>query len=288
MVKYILHFLKQEHVSSAPDSSLSGTLHRHSDTSKNKCPKLPGQDRIFYPPFTLYTRCTGTQSQEVTDHSTDSVLAGFSGRCYLYWRGTGNRAMPFSPVWILDVAHRDCLLVQAEGSEGLYCDRRKVVHGPGALPWVVIFNVNCHKIWAITSLVSWIYYQHPALAIDLKVVLLYITMMWSELLLIASSNDIAASWAIWLWPDCWCKGRRRSWRLHRVCGPQGRSCCWSHAAGIWEALGFLIPHEPAGLRETFCFPSSPASLPLPGIFLSAFLVVSLQSSYTGLCCLHYW
>ena len=43
-----------------------------------------------------------------------------------------------------------------------------------------------------------IYYQQPALPIDLKVVLLYITMMWShfarlELLLIASFNDIVAS-----------------------------------------------------------------------------------------------
>lgn len=70
MVKYILHFLKQEHISSRPDSSLSDTLHRHSDMSKNECPKLSGLDRIFYPPFTLYTWCTGTQSQEVTDHST--------------------------------------------------------------------------------------------------------------------------------------------------------------------------------------------------------------------------
>lgn len=49
MVKYILHFLKQEHISSRPDSSLSDTLHRHSDMSKNECPKLSGLDRIFYP-----------------------------------------------------------------------------------------------------------------------------------------------------------------------------------------------------------------------------------------------
>ena len=68
----MMHFLKQEHISSRPDPSLSGTLCRHSDMSKNECPKLPGQDRIFYLPFTLYTRCTGTYSQEASDHDAVS------------------------------------------------------------------------------------------------------------------------------------------------------------------------------------------------------------------------
>jgi len=91
-----------------------------------------------------------------------------------------------------------CLLIQAEGTEGLCCDWRKAVHCPSALPWVMILNVNSYELWAITSLVSWIYYQQPALPIDLEVVLLYITMIWShfyrlELLLIASFSDITAS-----------------------------------------------------------------------------------------------
>lgn len=68
------------------------------------------------------------------------------------------------------------------------------MHCPAALPWVVILDVNWYKLGAITFLVSWIYYQQPALPIDLKVVLLYITVMWShfsrlKLLLIASFND---------------------------------------------------------------------------------------------------
>lgn len=97
----------------------------------------------------------------------------------------------------------DCLLIQAEGTEGLYCDRRKAVRCPGVLPWVLVLNVNCYKLSAITSLVSWIYYQQPALPIDLKVVLLCITLMWSrfsrlELLLITSFNNIAASRPSWL------------------------------------------------------------------------------------------
>lgn len=206
-----------------------------------------------------------------------SVLARFSGRCYLYWRCTGNRSMPFSPVRILDVAHRDCLLVQAEGSEGLYCDQRKVMHGPGALPWVVILNVNCHKLWAITSLVSWIYYQHPALAIDLKVVLLYITMMWSELLLITSFNDITASWTIWLWPDYWCKGRGRSWKLHRVCGPQGHSAAEATLRVSERHLAFWFPMSLQDWGKYFA--SSPLLhlCPCQAFFFQRFLLFHYQA-----------
>lgn len=84
--------------------------------------------------------------------------------------------MPFSPVGNLDAAHGDCHPLQAEGTEGLPCDCRQV----SALRWVVILNVNQYKRQAITSLVSWIYYQQPALPIDLKMVLLYITTTWSH------------------------------------------------------------------------------------------------------------
>lgn len=197
-MKYIVCFLKQQHIGCGPDSSLPGTLCRHSHLSKNACTKLPGQFREFSPSLTIYTRCTATCSQEVPDHNAESVWARFAGRCYLLWRGRGNRAVPFSPVLSLDVAHGEChLLLQAEGTEGLYCDQRKAVHCPSALCWVVILNVNHHKVWAITSLVSWIYYQQPALPIDLKMVLLYITTTWShfsgwKLQLIASPNDIGA------------------------------------------------------------------------------------------------
>lgn len=44
-----------------------------------------------------------------------------------------------------------CPFMQLEGTEGLNCDRRRAVHCPSALPWVVILNVNCYKLWAITS-----------------------------------------------------------------------------------------------------------------------------------------
>lgn len=177
-----MHFLKQELRSFGPDPSPSGTLCKHSGMSRNKCPKQPGQGKIFYPSFTLYTQCTGTCSQEVSDHNADCVWARFSGQCYLFWHGTGNRAMPFSPVWALDVAHRACLSPwTSRGYGGFVLWPEQSCALPRALPWVVILNVNCYKLWAITSLVSQIYYQQLLLPIDLKVVLLYITMLWSHI-----------------------------------------------------------------------------------------------------------
>lgn len=177
-----MHFLKQELRSFGPDPCVFGTLGRHSGMSRNECPKLPGQGKIFYPPFTLYTQCAGTGSQEVSDHNVDCVWARFSGRCYLFWHGTGNRAVPFSPVWVLDVAHRDCLSPwTSRGYGGFVLWLEESCTLPRALPWVVILNVNCYKLWAITSLVSQIYYQQPVLPIDLKVVLLYITTLWSHI-----------------------------------------------------------------------------------------------------------
>lgn len=155
--------------------------------------------------------------------------------------------MPFNPVWILDVTHRDCLLVQVEGTEGLYCDWRRAVHCPSALPWVVILNVNCYKLWAITSnfmdllstasIAHWpqggfIVHRH-----DL------VTFLQVRIVLITSFNDIEASWPRWLWPGCGCKGRCGSRRLVAmfcwVYGPQSPSCCWSHAAGFWKAFCFF-------------------------------------------------
>lgn len=131
--------------------------------------------------------------QKVSGHNAENVWARSAGQCYLFWRGRGSSAVPFSPVGNLDAAHGDCHPLQAEGTEGLPCDCRQV----SALRWVVILNVNQYKRQAITSLVSWIYYQQPALPIDLKMVLLYITTTWShfsrwKLLLIASPNDIMA------------------------------------------------------------------------------------------------
>lgn len=170
--------------------------------SRNERPKLPGQDRIFYPPFThdaqghpvrrsLIPMQTVSWPHSLGDVTFTDVAQG-TELCPL--------VLFESWTWPTET---DCLLVQAEGTEGLYCDWRKAMHCPGALPWVLVLNVNCYKLSAITSLVSWIYYQQPALPIDLKVVLLYITLMWScfsrlELLLIASFNNITASRPSWL------------------------------------------------------------------------------------------
>ena len=114
--------------------------------SKNECPKLPGQDRIFYLPFTLYTRCTGTYSQEASDH--DAVSGPDSLGDVIFSdvaQGTELRPLVLFKSWTWPT-ETVCLLGQVEGTEGLYCDQRKAVRCPGALPWVVILNVNCYKL----------------------------------------------------------------------------------------------------------------------------------------------
>lgn len=70
-----MHLLKQEHISSGPDPSLVACV------GIQTCPKMGAQSRAeyFIALFTLCTPCTGTCSQEVSDHNAGSVWARFSG-----------------------------------------------------------------------------------------------------------------------------------------------------------------------------------------------------------------
>lgn len=250
---------------------------------------------------TLYMQCTGTHSQEVSDHSAVSG-PNFLGNVIFCDVAQGTE---LCPLVLFETWTWPTETVQVGGTKNLYCDQRKAVHCPSAVPWVVILNANCYKLWAITSLVSWIYYQQSALPIDLKVVLLCIIMMWShfsrlELLLITSFNNITASWPSWLWNGCWCKSRYGSWKLVvtfcGVCSPLKSLLLletyfrYMKAIPLFDSLG-SCRIETNGLVFfvwLVFFVHLSCIFALVRIFLSGFLDVSLQISYTGLCCLCWW